>query len=214
MIIPKGKEVKIAANGKNILNDKRMFLSSEITLSLTSSFQHLLGDQSNNALTVLGVVSGVTESLTGKGFTGKFAELGYQIWTSTEPVRFSFEVLFNMITNAKTDVLEPAKILMNLPLPIDKSKTKEGGIGLKAPGPSIVEALNKEAKYSKRYSFRCGSFYLHNIIIKTVEPTFSSDVDENGFPIWCQLKIDVESLFTATQDQINNFGYSNKEQDL
>jgi len=207
MNIPKGKEVKIAVNGKGIFeglsNSPKMTLYSDLTLTLRSQFSPLLGDQSSSARTLLGVVGQLSRDVLGFGFSGQFKEQGYQVWTSTDPIRFSIEVMFHMKTSAKNDVFYPSQALMKLPLPY----TSEKGIGLTAPGPSIAEAMGTTTQYGTRYSFRCGVFYLPNVIVEAVEPTMSSETDSEGYPIWCQLKIDISSIFTATQNEINLFGY-------
>ena len=209
--IPRGKEVKIAKNGTNILSnaegvskDTRLVLASELTIQLHSEFSALLGDTSNAATKLIDAAGKEVAERTNVNINTKFREQGFQQWTGTDPIAFSFELLLSMRTSGKTDVLEPAKILINLPLPFNGGK----GVGLRAPGPSISSALGGEAEYTRKYSFRCGIFYLPLVIFKGVEPTWSSEVDDEGYPTWCNLKVDVSSVFTATQNDINDFGYN------
>ena len=201
--IPRGKEVKLAINGNPVLADypsARMILSTDITISLQSRFESLLGDTSSKLIQIL---SGITESTTGVGLSGKFKEQGYQIWAGTDPVSFAFSIKLNMYTSGKTDVVEPAKLLCQLPLPY----LDDNSVGLVAPGPSVLSAMGYNAKYEQSCSFRCGIFYLPQVIITTAEPTFSTECDEDGYPIWCDIKFDVISIYTATRQLISKFGY-------
>lgn len=212
MLIPRGKEVKIKKNGEDLLPNVKLTLASDMTLTLQSTFDTLLGDAAGNASTLLTVVGGVVKSTTGFGFSGQFKEMGYRIWKSTEPIKFSCEVMLNMVTSGEKDVFRPAQLLMKMPLPENAGAVGSGskGVGLIAPGPTITDAMGLNTKKGAQFSFRCGIYYLPSIVIEEVEPTFSSETDSDGYPIWCQLKIDVTSIFTATQDQIDDFGYGNK----
>lgn len=202
--IPKGKQVSIKLNGSDVLEQigytDPMTLDTEVTFTLRSDFESLLG-QGNASQRALTVISGVTQEMFGGGISGRFKEMGFQIWNGTEPIKFSFTTTFNMRANAKRDVFEPAIELMKIVLPVE-TKT-----GLAAPGPSILDAFNNNwAKYPRRYSFRCGIFYLPKVIVEKVEPTWASEYDDQGYPIWCTLSIDVSSIYTATQTQIEYFG--------
>jgi hypothetical protein len=201
MIIPKGKVITILKNGSDDIMPSGVVLTldTEVTLSLQSHFEQLIGNTTLKAGTVL---SGAIKAFTGETVSGSFKQAGYQIWTGTDPLTFAFSTTLNMKTSALRDVFAPAKILMNLVLPEEASGN---GFGLNAPGPTIVDALGTKTNYSKQYSFRCGIIYLPSIIITKAEPTFSDDVDEQGYPIWCTLQIEVSSVFTATTDLINGF---------
>lgn len=209
MIIPSGKVVTILVNSENVFSDAGianppiMTIDTEITINLQSKFDYLLGSGVNK---LFGVFSGAAYSLSGKSFTGQFKEMGYRFWNQTEPVQFSFETTFYMKTSAKKDVFEPAKVLMKLPLPAVASKGE--GFGLIAPGPSILDALDIETKRGRQYSFRCGAFYLPSVLFEKAEPTWSSDVDEEGYPIWCRIQMELSSLYTANTQMIDNFAVS------
>lgn len=208
MTIPKGKIISIRVGDSDIFSDAgieivpQITIDTEITINLQSKFDSLLGSGANK---VLGVFSGTAYSLTGKSFTGQFKEMGYRYWTGTEPITFSFDTKLCMKTSARKDVFEPAKVLMKLPLP--KLAKKGEGFGLIAPGPSILDALDIETKFSRMYSFRCGVFYLPSVVFEKAEPTWSSEVDEEGYPIWCKLQMEISSLYTANTDMIDKFGF-------
>ena len=39
--------------------------------------------------------------------------------------------------------------------------------------------------------------YLDSVIIKKAEPTFSNDIDENGYPIWAKISLDISTTDIA-----------------
>jgi hypothetical protein len=217
MQIARGKIIKIKKGGQDIFKDSTiMTLDSEVTISFSSTFQPVLGDSGSKWMTI---VSGVSQATGHGSFTGQFKEMGFKVWTGTSPAQFSFDTTFNMKTSALKDVMEPAAKLINICLPREgttNSLSKLGAqginseIGLIAPGPSLLAVLDSKGKYAaaETYSIRIGAFYLPSILIESVEPTYSSDVDEDGFPIWCTLKVTVSSLYTATQEMVNSFDYS------
>lgn len=217
-----GKIVTIRKNGQKIPSNYKydLTLSTELTLNFNSSFDYLLS-QDNPAATALLVGSQLVSSATNSNFsfTGRFKEMGYQIWKGTEPVQFTFEVMLNMYTSGEEDVLNPAKELISLCLPSDGDSSQKQ-FGLVAPGPSIVAATADEKGNTlfemdpgKKYSITVGAFYLSNVIITSVEPTFSAEVDDRGYPIWCSLKIDAKSLSTATTNIVNGFGSAYQKRD-
>jgi hypothetical protein len=208
MKIPAGKKIKIRENGedifeKNGLSGIEMYLDSEITISLASSFEELLsfGLQKN----ILAFTS-VLHSFTGYSISSQFKEMGYRMWTKTEPIKFSATVKFNMTYSGEEEVLKPMKVLMKLPLPSMAEKGE--GFGLVPPGPSILTAMGEgnSARFERSYSLRCGPYYFKSVVIEKAEPTFSTETDDRGFPIWGQIQLDVCSLFTATTQDIDDFG--------
>lgn len=207
MIIPKGKIITIRAGDRDIFDDagvKKPILTidTEITIDLQSEFSNLLGTGVNKFLSV---TSAAIYSATGKSYSGQFKEMGYKFWSGTDPISFSFDTTLNMKTSAKKDVFDPAKVLMKLPLPREPDPGE--GFGLIAPGPSILSEISKDSvKFEKSYSFRCGVFYLPQVLFQKAEPTWSSDVDEDGYPIWCRIQIEVSSLYVATTNMIDGFG--------
>lgn len=201
MTIPKGKQVVFhTGNG-----DITAVLEEDVTFTLNSSFEPMVGGGTPKFLTAIG---GLLKEYGGYGFSGQFKELGFQIWTKTDPISVSFAVSLFMKTNAKKDVVEPAKLLMQLPLPEDTSEEAGGdggGFGLIAPGPTLSAVFNQgDASKGKRIGVDIGTVRLPLVVVKKVEPTASLETDQNGHPIWIKLRIDVDSLFTATANMIRN----------
>ena len=203
-----GKKIKIRENSQDIfekagLTGVEMFLESEITISLSSTFEELLsfGLQKN-----IMAFTGVLRSLTGYSISSQFKEMGYRMWTKTEPIKFSATVSFHMTYSGEEEVLKPMQVLMKLPLP--SAAEKGEGFGLIPPGPSILTAMGEgnSAKFERSYSLRCGPYYFKSIVIEKAEPTFSAETDDRGFPIWGQIQLDVCSLYTATTQDIDAFG--------
>lgn len=206
--VPRGKRVKFFMDGGQIpgLEDRQMILEEDLTLSLSSNFEQLVGGGSNRGISALG---NVVRDFTGFGFSGQFKQLGFKTWTGTQPLSSSFSVGFYMRNNARRDVWEPARALMKLPLP----EESDNGIGLVAPGPSLIQALDDDGEPSdeqqtagRRISCRIGFVRLPSVIISRAQPIFSSEVDTNGYPIWARIQLDISTIFTATTGLIDEMG--------
>lgn len=200
--IPQGKRIRILKNGQEVLpSNINLTLDSEIQLSLSSQFSPLFGESAITSLTMLGSVS---KEVFGWGGSGSFKEMGYQVWQGTEPISFNFTTTLHMTYSGKKEVLDPAKELMKIPLPATQN-LKEG-FGMIAPGPSILAFFDKTKSKTDLYSIRIGMVYIDKVLIKKVEPTFSSECDSEGYPTFITLSVDCDSLYVATQQMIENFG--------
>lgn len=207
MIIPKGKRVEFKQDGALLPGTEGVdiLLDEDITLSLTSQFGDLVSAGGSNALSALGSLS---RDLTGFGFSGQFKQLGFQVWQKTEPLAITLTVAFNMKTNAYTDVVAPTKALIKLPLP-DDANSGEDGLGLIPPGPSILEAFSGENREStgKQISCRIGFVRLPGIIVNGAQPTFSKETDQNGWPVYSKVELQLKTIYTATTSLIDQLGY-------
>ena len=194
MIIPKGKQVRFA--GVSSIEDYTFVLEEDVTFSFNSNFDRLVGGSVAPAFTLLGeTLRDVTEGAF--GFSGQFKEFGFQQWTGTDPASVSFTIGLYMKTNAYEDVILPAKELIKLPLPADASPNSSE-FGLIAPGPSLSKAV-----ISKGITCYIGNVALPLIVVKKVEPTVSKECDQNDYPIWIKLRIDIDTVWTATTDLID-----------
>ena len=205
--IPKGTEVIFKLNGERLVPDTPLLLEEDLTISLTSRFDTYMDSPVGADMAVLGSLFG---AFSGFEFSGQFKQFGFQNWKGTDPASFSMNITLSMKTNATKDVLNPAKILMALPLPDDTSAVKDNDFGqLISPAPTILDALtDKTWKNSKRITCTIGVFNFGTVVLKAVEPTFSHYTDDHKVPIWCKLKIDVSTLFTATKQLVDGFGGS------
>ena len=200
--IPSGKILRLNLGGTSVTGNIPIVLEEDITLSLSSNFSPLMGG--GNANKLAGILGSVSRDVLGFGFSGQFKEMGFQMWTGTDPLGFSAQVGFYMgstnVNDAKVEVYEPAISLMKLPLP-DDSGSDGAGIGLVAPGPSLLSILNKTAvsKSTKLISMQIGKIIrVNSVIVKKAEPTFSTETDSNGYPIWAKIRLDISSTVTAT----------------
>lgn len=200
--IPEGKKVRLRQGGTSVTGNIPIILEEDITISLSSQFNALLdGGVVSKLGTLLG---GLSRDLLNFGASGQFKEMGFQIWEKTEPIRISgLNVGFYMgstnLNSAYEEVYLPSLALMKLPLP-DDSNITGSGIGLIPPGPSILEALGGEnVRTGRNISLEIGKVLrINKVIVEKAEPTFSQETDENGYPIWSKIVLDITSLFTAT----------------
>lgn len=216
IIIPKGKKIKISVGGKRIDNDN-FALASDFSITLSSQFESLVGGGSSKFFTALG---GVLRDISGFSFSGQFKELGYQIWTGTDPVSLSFEVHLFMKTNTYEDVVKPARELLKLPLPDDAGFDPETGVGLVPPGPSLLEVFNAGGKSGsaggegreggKNVSVKIGNLYLPKCIVTKAEPTVTGEGDDKGNPLWIKIRVDIQTIFSATTNLIDNWFWSDE----
>lgn len=213
MIARTGDRVEIyhIENSKVKLVEKVLYLDNDFTLSLNSSFQELIPTEGSGIFNQ--ITSAISLATKGKFSIGtSYKEFGLNVWQKTDPISFNFTVSLHRITNSYYDVFLPAKKLMKIPLPIDMRKNKEGlrGLGLMPPGPNLVEILSEGSYLSSGYLYKIkiGQLSFYPVIIKKVEPTFSLDIDDTGYPVKCILSIDAQGVYTATTtdiDQLDNY---------
>lgn len=225
--ISAGQQIRIYENGRPLIDSRiPLVIKDEITLVLSSTFETLLSSNNNKWLTTFG---NVIRDLSGVGLTSTFAFQGYQVWKSTEPLSFNVSIPFFFgsaeLYDARREVYEPIMKLAELPLPyINKLGKKSKGTtlddALTAPGPSILPVLfpnsdtvkNLTAK-GRDYSVEIGNIVrLSNVIFLRAEPTFSlKNVDENGYPIFGTINLDVKTVEIATIDmlrtEVTNYRY-------
>lgn len=207
MIIPKGKKVVFKQGGSLLPGTENidMLLDEDITLSLQSQFGDVV---SGGAPQAIGILGSLSRDIAGFGFSGQFKQLGFQVWQKTEPLMINITVAFNMKTNAYTDVVAPTRALIKLPLPDDGS-AEEDGLGLIPPGPSILEAFSGETRESsgRLISCRIGFVRLPGVIVTRAEPTFSKETDQNGWPIYSKVMLEIRTIYTATTNLVDQMGW-------
>ena len=195
--VPIGKTIRINVNGKSV-TEVPMIIETDITFSLASGFEPIMGGGDSKLLNIIGSFS---KELFGKGGSGQFKQLGMRLWTKTEPINMSVTIGFYMDKtnpNAYEQVYKPTIQLAHLTLP------EEGGLGgsLIAPGPTIWSSLSgqKTGEDGKLISIEVGKVLrLESAIVMKAEPTFSSEVDEQGgYPIWSKVSLEFGSIQTAT----------------
>jgi hypothetical protein len=202
--IPKGKEVIFQRDGGPIsgTENARILLNEDLTLNFSSSFNSLTESSSSKALKVSAGVLRDTGASNVAGFVGgEFKQLGFQIWTGTEPLTTSLSLKFSMNKDAKTDVMEPVMAITKLVLPSVGDKG-----ALIGPGPSILSTFEegKVGKIGKSKSLHCyiGNFKISNIVVTRAVPTFSKHTDQYGYPIWASMELSFSTIFSATIEML------------
>ena len=200
--IPAGMRVIFSGSGKSPNNpievDKYTYiLAEDVSLSLESHFTKLVD---GSAPSMFKMMAGVTDKLFNFSVSGGYAQLGFQIWDSTEPLSFSFSVDLTMRTDARADVLDPMKALIKLPLPYDKGSIQ----GLVPPGPSLLTMLGQIGdKFEQSLTIKMGGLTLKDAILTSAQPTICRYVDNSDVPIYAKIQCTVQSSKTATKNLID-----------
>ncbi len=207
--IPKGKEIKIYANGVSVLDDPeiasgvKLKQEEDIIINVSSSFQTLFSGGGNKIIDVVGSVA--RDLGLGQGFSSQRKEFGFQIWEKSEPavMNFTFSFYRGMadLFDGRSEVENPIKKLTQLPLPSDSG----GALGfLIPPGPSILNLLDSGERGNTLgtvLSVQIGEFIrFRNVIITRAEPTISIEKDTNGYSITGKVQLEIKTLFNATKE--------------
>jgi hypothetical protein len=216
IVIPKGKLLRIRQSEKNVVSQP-MVLDEPVTVNLNSSFGPIVkqGGTFSRAVDVVGALVGqFTDEKA--SFGGQFVTLGLHIWEGTDPITINVTVTFHIDktdVNALEQVVIPTETLAAIPLPdtggfeIDQGKftsvlDKIAEQTLVAPGPTAAALINKDEGYNV-YSIEIGQVVrLEKAIIKKAEPTWATETDERGYPIWSKVNLDIQSVYTGTKGQV------------
>lgn len=226
--IPPYKLVKIYMADNTLVTDKPLILDEDFNLKVTSKFGELWQSSPNNFMNLLSSSFGLPN--------GQFTLQGVQIWQSTDPIDISMNLEIEMDSDSYEDVMIPTKTLMSLVLP-EKSKmvvgSKESNSNLKLstlipPGPNlqgIVNSMKNDSKLANMaskfledfsmgtrgvYKLDMGGYAtFNNVIVKSVEPTFSkemsfSETKKNYYPSSVSLSIEISTMEIATTDMVAN----------
>jgi len=190
-------------------------LNEEPTFRINSQFSALADGTTNKFFQAAG---GVVRDITqGKASgSGQYKQLGIQLWEKTDPITVNLNITLYKKTDAFKDVVTPAMALMKLPLARTASGAGALG-GLLPPGPSLLTAFSGGATApgtppksgsdgngtaGSNIYLRIGKANLGRVIVKGVEPTWSKQTDKSGHFIWCKLSVEVATVFSATQEDI------------
>ena len=191
-------------------------LREDVLLSAPTTFQSIID------MTPLGgaleQAQSITTFLGGKtiGGVAKFQQT--QVWKSTEPLSIPFTLHFDTKTDSFKDVVTPAFALLGYTVP------EEDGSILITPGANIQSLLsqkqeadtagnefNPQASDKDRLvSLLIGGWcYIERAVLMKAEPTFSKDITEKGYPLWCDLVCEIKMLETATVQNLVGTKISN-----
>lgn len=234
--IPYYKIVKIKdASGKSITNSVPFILEDDLSIKVSSKYGELWEASPNNFMSLLSSSFGLP--------SGQFALQGVQIWQSTDPIDMSISVSIEMDTDSYKDVIDPIISLMSICLPEKGKNGSESQMGETAlsnlklktlipPGPNIQaiwEAISNGemndvvsktlAHFNKAskgvYNMEIGYVNLNGVIIKNVEPSFSSEMSysetEGGYyPVRASVSLEISTMEIATTDMIKNIFKRNR----
>jgi hypothetical protein len=229
--VPPGREIIISSNNSNIFNrlpnvqDIHLIIDSGVSFSIKNNYTHILETKSSALLNLL------SNSLSVNGVappTGQFSLQGIEIWESTENLSFTIEASLHMVNSGRDDVLVPSLILTQSTLP-GKNEKASGiwGFSLIPPGPNVEKILQLSGASSQSiqesvkllsigdiftisteaatgtYDVEIGNYLtIPDVIITSVEPTYSSQLDEDLCPISCTLSINFQTVEVANKSMI------------
>lgn len=218
MFIPRGQKLEITVDGSPIkeLGGAPLILDEDITLNISSNFEDLI---SGGGGTLASTLSSFIKPLREQGLSGQFKQQGFQVWKGTEPIDLSFNCNLHMKTSAKKDVFDPVMALAKFAVP----GVAENKVGLIPPGPTIANAIKNLAngfdvsieaaediigdnvsRGDGTISVSVANYLeLSPVIITKAVPIFSSYTDEDGYPIWAKLQIDVRTTDIANKGMLN-----------
>ena len=229
--IPSYKLVKVynadAEGTPTLVTDKPLIMDDELSIKVTSKYGELWQSTPSEFMTLLSGAFGIPN--------GQFTLQGVQIWQSTDPINISITVDLEMDADSYEDVIVPTKDLMSLVLP-EKSEMvigkKKATNNLKLstlipPGPNVQAIVDMmkgnskiadvASKYLDKfgttsrgvYRVKVGYATFNNVIITSVDPTFSSEMSysetkRNYFPSSASLSIEMSTMEMATTDMMDN----------
>lgn len=200
----------MTVDGKTAIPDNGvpLILEEDITISFSSQFEQLVNNGGSKIIDILGKIS---EEKLGFGFSSHWKQLGFSTWTGTDPAEMNFTIGFYMGSqgkfSAQDEVYIPAMQLLSLTLP----EERKGG-NLIGPGPSLLSAFSDDSGSNTNPLFQARVidlevgqiFRFSNIIIQKAEPTWSLESDDQGFPIWAKVNLDIKTVFTASVNMIQS----------
>lgn len=193
-------------------------LDEDITLNINSTFEPFL--PAFPISTQISKLGNLFKSTGSKGFTGQTKHMGFQSWTKSDPIQFTAQLGFYATYSAKNEVYDPMIILAKAVLPTIGSAGQ-----FFSPGPSFVNTFKDDkGKTVKRsnvkkvdnnnsstsvsgntYSIQIGEILsLKNVILTKAEPTFSSEITSDGYPIWGKLALDIKTTSSAYQSLLDS----------
>lgn len=95
---------------------------------------------------------------------------------------------------------------------VQTKATDKGGLGgmvqniIAGVEDAVSSGANQVFSRGYIYGVHIGkTVWLPQIVVKRVTPVFSIKTDTNDVPIWCTLTIDIDSIYSATQESVNQF---------
>ena len=212
--IPKGKLIRIYDHELNTENSDpiELMMTDELSIPIRGEYTSL-DDGSTFATSLLGnladevIGDSTLGGLVSKALGGwRNARLGFQVYKTSSPLSISANGVLRAINNARDDVIAPIRRLQLLAVPNED----ENGFLTGFPGPSSLSVIDSEgtALSYKDCSIKIGRFGFNHVVLKDISTTFSTEVDQTGFPISASVSISFETSFYVTTRMLNEELYN------
>ena len=124
-------------------------------------------------------------------------EFGFQYWSGSSPLNLSIKSTFYMRTGGLRDVMAPIKEITLLAIPM----TNRNGSGLNPPGANVGAVILNDPdapqpKNTRSIFLNIGNMDLGEVIIKAVTCDLSKVKDDQGWPVWGTVSVDIDTVFT------------------
>lgn len=219
---------KYNANVK-VLNNSVFYLLDSFTMGVDSEFSEPFKSVVSSDLRNFMVgIQGIMKNSPTLAKYAQYASLdnkafSYAQWKSTTPLRINMTIRCVAMYKRKegggyalygSSVPDQIKALMKCCLPIASNLGQ-----MIAPGPNMFTLLSKKsgtsvggADTTAIYVYANGMFF-NNVIFTSVRPNFSSEIDEHGYPLYCDIQCGFSSITTAHYDMIDDMFDSYKSTD-
>lgn len=228
--IPKGKQVRIrrysdSAREKRKLgqklvdiNDYDFVLMEAVKFQAASTFTQASqsgGESSGFLQTAVNQIASNSDSAlvqnVGGIIGGGSDYLGYQTWSSTNPLELQITIGIISNGNPAEDIIKPLKALMKLCLP-RVIKSSGSMRTLAYPGPSITNIIGNStslewgsdvADSNSELTITIGNMVVDHALITSVSPTFMPEVDEEGYPLSVYVELSIKTNRIMTDETVD-----------
>lgn len=161
------------------------YLRSDWTVQADSQYASMV--EGADAPGALDTLVQVASSQVGMSTSLQSQMATYQKWTGSSPIRFSFELLFVAMEDARKEVLEPTARLITLCYPPDTR------LGLFIPPDNKIVLT-------------VGSFLkVPNVLINTAVPTYWKEMTPEGIPLGATVQVELSTYRTPVGNEIKSF---------
>lgn len=205
--IPPGREVRIipgAMNDETAEPIGRLMLKDSFTVPISAEYTSI--NNSASFLQSVGsqILKGISEGLSSI-VGGLNTKLGFQTYSSPKPITINLNCSLMAVTDAWEEVVNPVRKIQSLLVP------REGDLGFLTdyPGvdPMIVLSGNRSNHSYKDAHVFVGNIGFNHVIFKNADASFSSEVDQTGYPISAELSLTFDTSFFATTQMLNEEVY-------
>lgn len=205
MNISPGKIVTILNKGSSITPGIQPILNEYFSLQTSQDYAELVSNTITTKTAMVTNVIGGVAGLLGINSPNSLQHrlFGMKVWRYGNSLSFNLNLSFFMGSAGKfsgfEEVYKPIMQIVAVSLP----SVGLGGF-LKGPGPNIIEQIGMAVTdETQSLSIQIGNLFLiRNIVIEQAEPTFSTEVDEDGYPIKGNVSLSINTVNIATIDML------------